>query len=269
MQEKFYGRTTGNNMPPLPPNLDPSRAVTLARASCAAYRATREGIAEMLLKSNLSGRIELFESGDTEGFIFTDEDQCIVSFRGSASIGDWVNNASVDLVAWRGRGRVHAGFNAALNLVWMDIMPIIRERAQGRTLWLTGHSLGGALAVLAAMRLSHDVALVADGIYTFGMPKVGDDAFAAAFSEHQGDRAFTFLNEGDLVPWLPIIPDGFAVACHGLRFDQQGKLHPRPSFFGAALLMLMGMIGKPQDQWLNLRAHSKEEYLRLMEQSFS
>lgn len=255
-------------MPTLPPTLDPSRAVTLARASCAAYRATVAEVAELLAKSNLSGRIDLFANGDTEGFIFTDEDQCVVSFRGSVSIGDWVNNASVDLVPWRAGGRVHEGFNAALNLVWMDISPIIKERAKGRTLWLTGHSLGGALAVLAAMRLRLEAAMVVDGIYTFGMPKVGDDDFAAAFTQHHGNNAFTFLNEGDFVPWLPIIPDGFAVACHGLRFDQQGKIHPRPGFLGAALLMLMGVIGKPQDQWLNLRAHSKKEYLRLVEQSF-
>ena len=253
----------------LPPTFDPARAVTLARAACAAYRDHPAEIADILSKSNLSGQIEPFSHAETEGFIFTDEDQCIVSFRGSVSVGDWVNNASIELVRWKAEGLVHQGFRDALEIAWDTLHPRILHQSKGRTLWFAGHSLGGALAVLAAMRLRVESKLSADGIYTFGMPKLGDAEFAAAVEKYHGTNAFTFLNEGDVVPWLPILPDSFEVACTGLRFDKDGRIQPRPGFLGAALLMLMGMMGKPQEEWLNLKAHGKEQYLKLVETAFA
>ena len=191
-----------------------------------------------------------------------------MSFRGSVSVGDWVNNASIELVRWKAEGLVHQGFRDALEIAWADLHAKILQQSKGRTLWFAGHSLGGALAVLAAMRLRAELKVVADGIYTFGMPKLGDSDFAAAVDQHHGSRAFTFLNEGDVVPWLPILPDRFEVACTGLRFDKEGRVQPRPGFLGAALLMLMGMMGKAQEEWLNPKAHAKDQYLKLVEAAF-
>jgi triacylglycerol lipase len=255
-------------MESLPPNLDPARALLLARASRAAYFDDPAEIATVLARSNVLGQIEPFAAGDTEGFLFTDEDQLVVSFRGSVTVNDWINNATVELVGWAAEGRIHAGFMEALNAVWEQLVPTINERAKGRTVWFTGHSLGGALALLGMMRWRVEHERRVDGLYTFGMPKVGDETFAAAVEENHGPQAFTFLNEGDFVPWLPVFPAEFSVACTGLHFTKQGKLQPRPGALGAALLMLSGMLGKSQEEWMNLKVHHKEEYLRLVENAF-
>ena len=66
---------------------------------------------------------------------------------------------------------VHEGFAVALAFVWLDIWNYIKERRNGRALWVTGHSLGAALATLAVakLRLERDEAV--NGLYTFGAPR--------------------------------------------------------------------------------------------------
>jgi hypothetical protein len=252
----------------LPPNFDPARAMLLARAARAAYFETTDEIAALLQRSHVQGRTESFTAGDTEGFLFTDEDQLVVSFRGSVTVNDWIKNAAVELVPWAAEGLVHAGFLNALEVIWEQLLPLLNERAKGRTVWFTGHSLGGALALLALLRWRVASGRKADGLYTFGMPKVGDAVFAKAVVKHHGEHAFTLLNEGDFVPWLPMIPSEFEVACTGLQFNKLGKLQPRPGVLGAALLMLSGMLEKPQSEWLDLKVHHKDEYLRLVEDAW-
>lgn len=252
----------------LPSTLVPVTALMLARAAVAAYKSTEAEVAELLAKSNLSGSIQLFSEQDTEGFVFQDEEHCIVSFRGSLSAVDWINNALIQLVPWAGEGAVHEGFKSALDCVWDSLLAQIKASSEGKKLWFTGHSLGGALALLAAVRMRVVAGRKADGIYTFGMPKVGNAAFSSAVEKHHGTQAFAFLNEGDFVPWLPLVPDAFSLSCVGLNFDKKGAVRARPSLLEAALFILTGMIGKAPEEWLNLKPHAKDEYLRLVEAKF-
>ena len=64
-----------------------------------------------------------------------------------------------------------------------------------RTLWLTGHSLGGALATLCAQMFNE-----VQGVYVFGSPRVGDTAFAAAYAR----PLWRFCNDGDVVVTVPL-----------------------------------------------------------------
>ena len=55
------------------------------------------------------------------------------------------------------------------------------SRDQTTRLFLTGHSLGGALAVLAGAVLQFETNRSVTGVYTYGQPRVGDPDFSAAF----------------------------------------------------------------------------------------
>jgi len=101
---------------------------------------------------------------------------------------------------------VHGGFWRALNQVWLSkIMPNI-ALLRSKPLWITGHSLGGAIAVLAAMRLFRELpgGPTAQGVYTFGQPRVAKLGFAAAYQASPlWNRTFRFVNNMDIVPRVP------------------------------------------------------------------
>jgi hypothetical protein len=71
-------------------------------------------------------------------------------------------------------------------------------------LWITGHSLGGALAQLAAWRL-HRQFVPVHQVCTFGAPMVGNEGAAQAFDREFPGKIFRYVNAPDLVPKLPTV----------------------------------------------------------------
>lgn len=87
------------------------------------------------------------------------------------------------------------------------------ERSGLRALYITGHSLGGALAVLAAalIHIDPELARVRDnlrGVYTYGQPMVGDQDFANRFQQEFGRKFFRHVYGRDVVPRLPPLTMG-------------------------------------------------------------
>ena len=167
----------------------------------------------------------LIDDGGTEAYIAWDEASVIVAFRGvqpDQPIDVWTD---VDVVQteWIHDGeRVHEGFANALNdRAWRAIADRLAA-LPGRRVWVTGHSLGGALATLAADRLP-DVA----GVYTFGSPRVGDPTFVRGFNRRHAGRSFRFVNHRDVVARVPparVFDVEFDHVERELRFDAKGHL---------------------------------------------
>lgn len=129
----------------------------------------------------------------------------IVCFRGSTRTRQWILNALFRSHPWR-RFRlegdpesafVHSGIYLILKRVW----PLLAETLERSPRpWLfTGHSLGGALAMLAGA-LVHP-----DAVYTFGAPKAASREF---FKVRLGGQIRRFVNGSDLVPRLPLVAEG-------------------------------------------------------------
>jgi pimeloyl-ACP methyl ester carboxylesterase len=95
-------------------------------------------------------------------------------------------------------GRVHQGFSSVLRRSWGKVEAIL-EAVGDRPLFLTGHSLGGALAVLTACRLAK-MGRAPMATYTFGAPRIGDPVFCARYSL----PTYRIVNRLDLVPELPL-----------------------------------------------------------------
>lgn len=128
---------------------------------------------------------------------------------------------------------VHAGFYRNVRATRHEVMEALRRAVAGRSvrkpvegesgkmpgkleaLYITGHSLGGAMASMMAVMLRHEkkyaaVAELLKGVYTFGQPMIGDPSFAAAC---ENDREFSrkiirYVHGDDVIPHFPPVTAG-------------------------------------------------------------
>jgi len=156
-------------------------ALATAKASRLAYD-DEDRAATVTSQQWRMNRFRFFDHAgeDTQAFVCGNNEYCVLAFRGTASFRDWLTDFDAGMVSYH-TGRIHGGFRKALNDVWDDVFECIQEFCdEGKPLWVTGHSLGGALATLAVDRL-----LRADfeikGLYTYGQPRVGNKQFAEYF----------------------------------------------------------------------------------------
>ncbi len=124
-----------------------------------------------------------------------------VAIRGTAN----VQNALLDLDVQLNPDAdlkivLHQGFSLAAKAIYQDLLPFLNSKTRTQTqIHTTGHSLGGAVAVIVAMYLQHDGYNV-QNVITFGQPKVTNVSGARAFENMPLTRVVTPL---DMVPLVP------------------------------------------------------------------
>jgi hypothetical protein len=125
-----------------------------------------------------------------------------IAFRGTADIRNWLTDLDFEKVPVGKPVRVHRGFQRATDA----ILPLIRSRlghpADCRPLIITGHSLGGALAKLAAYELQQ-AGYSISFVYTFASPRVGNASWRDVYNRMLGFKTFRVAAVGDLVPLVP------------------------------------------------------------------
>ncbi len=190
-------------------------------------------------------KFEFLSRRDTEGYIAANENVIIVAFRGTepTHLRDLLADAQFHKVQGP-FGQVHRGFLHAFELVKDDMTNAIqrfRDKTRPQSLWCTGHSLGGALAVVAAAQLSVDGHKV-NGLYTFGQPRVGDESFANECVRRLAGQHYRFVNNNDTVTRVP--PREFAYAHAGeVRYiDTDGQIQSDISFWNQFLDRVKGRM---------------------------
>jgi len=233
----------------------------------------------------------------------------ILAFRGTEPLNaiNWLTNAHTEARPFHERGTVHHGFHANVEVLWSYIDAALREAMAGGSapgngaaapspplrplehLYITGHSLGGAMAVLAAAKILCDDALepfrpLVRGVYTFGQPPVGDQAFAASCTELD---ALLYRHEyrHDVVPALPPSSVGSFVhlgkkrvtsspdqpwrvsaePTRPLRYLVQGLACVSAAFFTRRLLFLRRLDGL----WYSLDDHLPQRYIDTCKRSIN
>ena len=137
----------------------------------------------------------------------------IVAFRGTADLRNWLTDLDCELVTVL-NFRVHRGFYQALQAVESALDSRLGAARPAR-LWVTGHSLGGALAKLWAAARGHEVS----GVYTFGQPRVGDASFASFYDALLKARSFRVVHADDIVPRVPWMLARYRHAGHEAFFN--------------------------------------------------
>lgn len=182
-----------------------STAIHLAAAAELAY-ATPEVIGQTATTDWQALQVTCYDVESTQCLLAVEPDSLVVAFRGTEGdkLEDWIADLEFELVPGPLNGRVHAGFYDALACVWQLLDREVRrlQAAQPRRLWVTGHSLGAALAALAAARWCEAGVEVA-GLYTFGQPRTGDANFTRNLDFAFRSQAFRVVNNRDIVTRTP------------------------------------------------------------------
>ena len=121
---------------------------------------------------------QFFDRDGAQAWIFGNEDDCVVACRGTEP-HEWNDiRADVNAVAvvTETFGRVHRGFNNEVDDLWPRLETALHDNQ--RTLWFTGHSLGGAMATICAGRcFLSEIESLPYAVFTYGSPRVGDRRF--------------------------------------------------------------------------------------------
>jgi triacylglycerol lipase len=141
---------------------------------------------------------------DQQAIIASDGKRTVVAFRGTENKTDaWVDARKKLVPAPEYQGLAHDGFLEAFRALWPKMKPELDAmRAAGQAVYVTGHSLGGALATLAAAELLR-AGKPPDAVYTFGSPRVGNKGFADFYDAGLRDRTFRYVNKSDVVTRVP------------------------------------------------------------------
>jgi triacylglycerol lipase len=198
------------------PQINMQNAEVLGQAAHLAYKDPST------IESTLPGwnmkLVQFFDHFNTQAYLAANDQTCILAFRGTQPdmIADWLCDMDCAFIPAPGgmEGRIHAGFWKGLDSVWPNVWTALQKERGTRSLWITGHSLGGALAVLATARLHFTLSQPVNGMYTYGQPRVGDKEFCACFDQGFGDKAFRFVNFHDIVPRIPL---------RNMGYEHQGK----------------------------------------------
>ncbi len=197
-------------------------ALFLARACDLAYSDEAEACPRFRAELGLDAK--LISVDNTQVYVAVNDQSIVAAFRGSQApttldgLKDWLlTNANNYLILPEGRSgtdfaaagvgtRFHRGFLDALETIWKPLFAAVdqAQKTKERPLWVTGHSLGGALALLAAWRFQRNF-LGVHQISTFGAPMIGNAAAAKAFEQEFADKIFRYVDFEDLVPHLPSV----------------------------------------------------------------
>lgn len=169
-----------------------------------------------------SDRVYCFNNFGAQAILLSDAEKVIVAFRGSDEIADWqvnFNRLKNKEFCQDSNICLHTGFCNYLKNIWEPYQdPKGRIEAKGikaillsemgnssKSLWFTGHSLGGAVAVLAAAKciFFDKFPFEISGVYTYGQPRVGDLKFAKLYNSRLRSKTFRFVNNNDVVTRIP------------------------------------------------------------------
>ena len=237
LPEDFYARDALRGFDPAGPfSLGTARAMMWL--SQLAYEGSPEKIDKIRQLWNLDSAVMVPGAISTHvgilgtaAIVAARPDAVIIAFGGTDPIrlANWITDFSVDLPP----RDTHSGFQNATDAIWSKLSSLITAlRSSGNVapIFLTGHSLGGALAVLTAEKAAQNEHVA--GIYTFGMPRVGRTGFTARYASLT-NRTFRLHFGQDIVPTVPMPEAGFRhvglyLHCGVGRFAQVGH-DPQPS----------------------------------------
>ena len=153
------------------------------------------------------------------GFVATKGEDAYVVIRGTLTPLEWLDDATILPIPfapnWGNTTQGFKGIYSQLSVAINEAIGGIKNTEAFKNLYVTGHSLGAALAHLAAADIYIKLQ-ISPISYTLAGPRTGDPAFATAFAR-AGLRTWRIFNTEDLVPTLPLSTPELSPFSLGLR----------------------------------------------------
>lgn len=195
---------------------DLGTALAMAWMSQLAYETRIPDKIERVAKGWQLGDVQVLEQpakstlplSSTRGVLATTKDAMIVAFAGTDPLNllNWIS----DFYLGRSDADVHQGFKDAADAVWTDVGAAVeRCEKDRRALFIAGHSLGAAIALVIADRARGEKQLQHAQVYIFGSPRVGRSDFVSRYNASFGSTTYRFVHGRDIVPTVPPSELGF------------------------------------------------------------
>jgi hypothetical protein len=144
---------------------------------------------------------------DTQAFLAKNDQFAVLAFRGTEVTK--IKDVRIDTMASTKAvldGRVNSGFRIAYESIAKDIEEEVLKLGD-LPLYITGHSLGAALATVATQRLEHNPRIREKiaACYTFGSPRVGNSEYDLEFKS----PIYRIVNTTDIVTVIPLLAMGY------------------------------------------------------------
>ena len=133
--------------------------------------------------------------------------EVVVAFRGTEPKQTSDIKADLNIVQQQSNseGDVHGGFKTEIDKVWVTLVNILKKRDSKLPVFVTGHSLGGAMATICCSRLEDEYNELCCFLYTYGSPRVGDKEFVEGLCVPH----MRFQNNNDVVCKIPFWVMGY------------------------------------------------------------
>ena len=162
-------------------------------------------------------RLELVKplsANATQAYVACNKKFAVLAFRGTEA--DRMKDLRADAKATQATcptgERVHSGFMQQYDDISFQLEEALDDsRIKDKPLFITGHSLGGAVATIAARRLDAERQIAA--CYTFGSPRVATEGWVAQIKT----PIYRIVNSADPVPMVPFSGTFIFLAAKGIR----------------------------------------------------
>jgi triacylglycerol lipase len=183
-----------------------------------AYLNSADGVKKFKSLGFTSAR--LIDIDGAQVYVLSNKNEMVIAFRGTEPTQ--MSDLAADLNAIPDRGKVggfvHDGFQTEVDKVWEKLTLAIKKKPANRPLFITGHSLGAAMATIAASRISKEV----DCLYTYGSPRVGSKKFVEKINVNH----FRHVNNNDAVTGVPFAFLGYRHHTVARYINHYGNIRP-------------------------------------------
>jgi predicted lipase len=167
-----------------------------------------------------SSTSNLLEVGNAKCLILSDESDRIIAIAGTNDFEDFFSNLACCGIFSRNIGKVHKGFCEEADKLYPLIKEKLRHQQFSGNITLTGHSLGGAIALILAARLQEDFSCT---VVSFGSPRTGFQSFVErlTFSHHR------YVLRGDPIQYFPPAIFGYVHYGKSLKLSSRSSSQAR------------------------------------------